>query len=393
MKTVIFSIIAIVVVLAATAGVNHFLEVNKPEAAKKERVETIPVVKVALVKMEDLEFSLKSEGVVMTRRQTVLSSQVGGRIVEVHPQFEVGATFKVGAVIAKIDRLDYETAVAQAKSVLADAKLSLVQEEARGEQAARDWKKIGGGKAASELVLRVPFLKSAEARVVATEAALGKAIEDLERTVIRAPFDCRVREVVLNLGATVAPGSQLGMSYDAENLMIRLPFSLDDYAQIPKAPGIKLFTEIGGKRYEWKGEVMWDLGEVDQATASAYLLVNILPNKEAEPRFRLPSSGQFLKARLSGAKLPGVLAVPRVAVRGRAQVGVLTVDGTLTFRTLTIVRSDEGFVYAAVGVSGGPPLNDTTGILPREKVILTKLELPVEGMMLTEAKPEKPAED
>ncbi|MFT7172784.1 MAG: uncharacterized membrane protein YidH (DUF202 family), partial [Paracoccaceae bacterium] len=54
MKTVIFSIIAIVVVLAATAGVNHFLEVNKPEAAKKERVETIPVVKVALVKMEDL---------------------------------------------------------------------------------------------------------------------------------------------------------------------------------------------------------------------------------------------------------------------------------------------------------------------------------------------------
>jgi multidrug efflux pump subunit AcrA (membrane-fusion protein) len=92
MKTVIFSIIAIVVVLAATAGVNHFLEVNKPEAAKKERVETIPVVKVALVKMEDLEFSLKSEGVVMTRRQTVLSSQVGGRIVEVHPQFEVGAT-------------------------------------------------------------------------------------------------------------------------------------------------------------------------------------------------------------------------------------------------------------------------------------------------------------
>lgn len=381
MKTVIFTVIAIIVVFAATAGVNKFLEANKPEAAKKERIETTPVVKISLVKKEDLEFPLRSEGVVMTRRQTVLSSQVGGRIVEVHPQFEIGATFEVGTVIAQIDRLDYETAVAQAKSALADAKLSVVQEKARGEQAARDWKKIGGGKVASELVLRVPFLKSAEAREKAAEAALEKAIEDLDRTVIRAPFDCRVREVALNLGSTVAPGSQLGMIYDAEKLMVRLPFSMDDFAQIPKKPGVKIFTEIGGEKYEWVGEVMWDLGEVDQATASAYLLVNILPNKEAKPRFRLPSSGQFLKARLMGAKLLGVVAVPRVAVSGRARVGILNAKSELEFRELRIARSDEEFVYVTGGVEDG------------ERVILTKLELPVEGMTLAEAQSEEPLKD
>jgi RND family efflux transporter MFP subunit len=317
-----------------------------------------------------------SEGVVMTRRESVLSSQVGGRIVEVHPQFEVGATFQVGTVIAKIDRLDYETAVAQAKSVLADAELAVVQEKARGEQAARDWKKIGGGKEPSDLVLRVPFLKSAEARVLAAEAALEKAIEDLDRTVIRAPFDCRVRQVALNLGATVAPGSQLGMIYDAGNLMVRLPYSLDDYAQIPEEAEIRLFTEIGGERYEWRAEVMWDLGEVDQATVSAYLLVKILANEDGGARFRLPSTGQFLKAQLSGAVLPEVVAVPRIAVRGRDQVGVLNAENELEIRELKIVRSNEEFVYVGEGVEDG------------EKVILTKLQMPVEGMKLAEAQQE-----
>ncbi len=386
MKTILLTVIAIVLVLAATRGVNQFLEKNKPEAEKKVRVDKVPVVEVARVVKGDLEFPLRSEGVVMTRRETLLSAQVGGRIEEVHPQFEVGATFPEGAVIAKIDRLDYETAVAQAKSGLADARLSLEQEEARGAQAARDWKKIGGGKEASEMVLRRPFLKSAEARVLAAEAALEKAIEDLNRTVIRAPFECRVRQVTLNLGATVAPGSQLGVIYDARSLMIRLPFSMDDYAQIPlgskgaggsgvdsKGVEIALFTEIGGERYEWEGEMMWDLGEIDPATVSAYLLVKILANEALDERFRLPSPGQFLKARIDGASLADVIAVPRIAVRGRDGVSVLNEDGELELRSLQILKSKKDYVYVRAGVEDG------------EKVILTKLALPVEGMRLKEA--------
>ena len=123
----------------------------------------------------------------------------------------------------------------------------MVQEKARADQAARDWNKIGGGKIASDLVLRVPFLKSAKARVAAAIAARKKAEADLIRTKIVAPFDCRVRSTNLNLGATVVPGSQLGMIYDPKNLMIRLLFSLDDYAQLPKETNVTLSTNIGGK--------------------------------------------------------------------------------------------------------------------------------------------------
>jgi hypothetical protein len=49
--------------------------------------------------------------------------------------------------------------------------------------------------------------------------------------------------------------------------------------------------------------------------------------------------------------------------------------GELEFRTLAIARASEDFVYA------------TQGVLDGEKVILTKIELPIEGMKLAELKP------
>lgn len=380
MKTILISVIAIVLVFIGTRGLNAYLEKHKPEAAKKERIERVPVVKVLRVERKNLELPLNSEGVVMTRQETQLSAELAGRIVEVHPRFEAGATFEKGTVMAKIDQLDYVTALAQAEAALTEAEVALTQEEARGVQAARDWERIGQGKKASDMVLRLPFLKSAKAQVGAAEAVFNKAREDLERTMIRAPFNCRVREVNINLGARVAPGSQLGVFYDAEKLMVRLPFSLDDYARIPTSPDevkITLSSEIAGTSYEWEGEVMWDLGEVDQGTASTILLVKILPNKDQDERFLLPFPGQFLKARLFGPQLSGVIAVPRAALRGGDRVGVLNDDERLEQRTLKIAQSDANFVYASEGVEDG------------ERLVLTKLELAVEGMRLAEAESEQ----
>ena len=182
MKTVITTIIAIVTVLGLTILGVHLLKVNAPQAEKKKRIESAPVVEVEVVSKDELEFSLESEGVVGARRETILSPQVGGRLAVVDDNFEIGATYKKGHIIAEIDSIDYQAAVAQAESTLADAELALIQEEARAEQAARDWEKIGGDKPASDLVLRVPFLISAKARVTAAIASRDKAKADLART-------------------------------------------------------------------------------------------------------------------------------------------------------------------------------------------------------------------
>ena len=374
MKTVITTIVAIVTVISLTIFGVKLLKANAPEAEKKRRVEATPVVEVEVVTKADLNFFLESEGVVTARRDTVLSSAIGGRLTSVDENFEVGATYKKGHVIAEVDVVDYQAAVAQAESLLADAELALVQENARVKQAARDWKKIGGGKVASDLALRVPFLKSAKARIVAAIAARKKAEADLIRTKIVAPFDCRVRSKNLNLGATVVPGAQLGIIYDPNNLMIQLPLSLDDYAQLPEETNVTLFTNIGGNSYEWKAEIMWTLGEVGQKTLSAFVLAKIFANEEHRSQFVLPSPGIFLKATIGGAVLPGVVSVPRSAVRGRNQIFVLNENNKLEIRELRVARRTADHVFATQGIAEG------------EKVILTKLDMPVLGMTLELAK-------
>jgi RND family efflux transporter MFP subunit len=380
MKVPIFSLITIAALVGLTFVGVKILKNTAPEAEKKERVTSIPVVEVLAVERSAHQFPLESEGVVTTRRETILSAEMGGQIVKVHPRFEVGATFKVGDVIAEIDPVNYIAAVAQAKSTVADANLALKQEKARGEQAARDWAKIGQGKVASEMVLRTPYLQSAEAKLAAAEAMLKKALEDLDRTMIKAPFDCRVRDVSLNLGATVAPGTRLGMIYDPNQVMVRLSFTMDDFAQIPEESEIELTADISGELHQWDASVMWDGGEIDRATLSAYLLAEVKVNPDASARFRLPPPGLFVKAKLTGAVLPGVIAVPRKAVRGRDSIAILNSKNELEFRTLTIVRSNSRFLYVTSGIEAG------------EKIILTKLEMPLEGMKLTEAGQNKVAE-
>ena len=374
MKTVITTIVAIVTVLGLTIFGVYLLKENAPEAEKKKRVEATPVVEFEIVSKSDFEFSLESEGVVVASRETILSPQVGGRLALVDDRFEVGATYKKGHLIAEIDAVDYQAAIAQADSTLADAELALIQEEARSQQAARDWEKIGGEKPASDLVLRVPFLISAKARVAAAIAARDKAEADLARTKIVAPFDCRIRSVNMNLGATVVPGAKLGTIYDPNNLMIRLPFSLNDYAQLPEKTDITLNADIGGKLYEWKAEMMWELGEVDQKTLSSFVLAKIIANSDHPYRFSLPSPGVFLNATVKGGVLPGVIAVPRSAVRGQNQILVLNGENKLEQRELMVVRQNASHVLATQGVADG------------EKVILTKVDMPVLGMTLEPAK-------
>lgn len=380
MKSLLPSLLVIVAIIGVTMGTKFLLEKFAPEAEKKPYVPPVKVVKTAVAEGGEFKIILTSEGVVETRRDTILSAQVGGRITWVDPGFEVGAVYQKGDPIARVDRVDYETAVAQARSTLAQAELALVQENARAEQAERDWKKIGGDVPASPLVRRVPFVKSAIANKEAAEAGVTKALADLERTEIRAPFACRVRTINLNVGATVMPGGQLGTIYDPTDLLIRLPFSLSDYDCIPDKPTITLHTVINGKSHEWEAEMLWDLGEVDRETFSAYVLAKVKP-REAEGKFQLPPSGVFLKADLGGAVLTDVVKVSRAAIRGQNGVFVLGEGNRLKTRTLTIVRRGVDEVFAIDGIKAG------------EKIILNRIEMPVEDMELIEATAEEPLVD
>jgi multidrug resistance efflux pump len=135
---------------------------------------------------------LETQGTIRAHHSTTITSLVPGTIHKVHPNFEDGAFFNKGDVLAELDPADLQAALTAAESRLARAEAALAQEEARAKQAKLNWEDIGYDEEPSPLVLRIPQLKEANAVITSARADLDQAKRNLNRSKIRAPFDGRV---------------------------------------------------------------------------------------------------------------------------------------------------------------------------------------------------------
>ncbi|MGE9266949.1 MAG: efflux RND transporter periplasmic adaptor subunit [Verrucomicrobiales bacterium] len=364
-------LIYVLVVLGVLGGaflLTGWLMQNGPVAEKSEAEVKLVTVEVAELTEEAVELRLEAEGLVSARRETVLSAEVGGRVVSVSERFEAGGMFSEGEVVLELEKTDYEAAVANAESGLAEAELALETEVARGAQARRDWERLGRGGEPSEMVLRVPHIAAARARVGAAEAALLRARRDLERTVLRAPYGCRVRSAGVDVGAVVAPGARLGEVFEEETCEARLPFSLTEAAFLREGGEVELSAEVGGERLTWPGRIGRREGEVNRATMSLYLYAEAGVNESAPEGFKRPPPGLFVRAVVPGKVLEGVVAVPRAALRGEKAFWVIDEESRLRRREAEIVWRDGERLFVRDGLRAG------------ERVCLTKVERAVEGM-------------
>ena len=100
----------------------------------------------------------------------------------------------------------------------------LEREIAESELAKNDWEELGIGEA-SPLTLRIPQLKEAEAAEKAALADLEKAKLNLERTVVKLPFQGIIRQKKTGVGQFVGTGSILATAFSTEEVLIALPLT------------------------------------------------------------------------------------------------------------------------------------------------------------------------
>lgn len=182
-----------VAILAVLITIAALILGNPPQAQRGGPPEgPRMVVDVEEVRRGPYAIAVQSYGTVQPRTQSMLVAQVSGQIVNVESAFRPGGFFRANDILVTIDPRDYDADVKIAEANLMDAIQAETQEQARAEQALIDWERLGGGEPPSDLVLRKPQLAAATARAASARSALAKARLDLERTVIRAPFDGRL---------------------------------------------------------------------------------------------------------------------------------------------------------------------------------------------------------
>lgn len=312
---------------------------------KPETMEVPPaVVRVEGTALKKASFPVfvRSQGTVQPRTRSNLLPEVSAKVIEVSPSFRPGGFFSTDDVLLKLDPVDYETAIVVAKATLAQAEVTLAEERTKAEQARANWKTLGKSGEPSALALRLPQVAKAEADVAATKAQISKAERDLERTVIRAPYDGQVLEQLVDVGQFVTQGTSLGKIFAVDYVEIRLPLPeremqflnlperfRDGEVSAENAP-VTLKSLVDGKPASWTGSIVRVESAIDpstrQVTAVAQVNDPYARKVDGKPTLKI---GQFLEAEIEGEVLTDVFIIPRKAVRAGNEIILITGENKL----------------------------------------------------------------
>ncbi len=350
---------------------------------KKVFVNKAPIIEVLDVTKQDVTFDITSQGTVVPRTETTLISEVSGQITFVSEKFLVGGYFQKGEVILKIDPITYDVALLQVQSRLEAMQAELIQEKARANQAEQEWLLTGKTlKQAPILALRIPQYQKALADVKAAEADVLEAKIKLSRTAIVAPYDALVNEKHVDIGQYVSVASKLAKTIAIDYAEIRLPIKQRDieFVNLPKInkankvdTQVEIYNKQGGQRLTWQSTIHRYEGVVDQQSRVHYVVAQITDpynlkaenSNDAELRV-----GSFVKANIQGKSVKNLLSMPRYALRGANQLHLIDSDNKLHIVTVDVVRTQKNIVFIDAEMAAGM------------RVISTKLETPVEGMLL-----------
>ena len=367
-----------IVVVVASMAFATVITGLRPEPEKKHPVPNYPKVELFTVEARPVQVAIDAQGTVQPRQQTRLTARVSGHIEWVSPEFYEGGSFKQGDALLRLDTLPYESALAEARSRLALAEATLLQEQEAAEQARIDWAAVGSGEP-SPLVLRVPQLEKAKADLEASRVALQMARENLSYTEIKAPYAGRVLAKHVDVGqAITAQATILGEIFSTDAMEVPLSISLDDLAYVqPVAndgnpsgkPRVFLQRSIAGVSHTWEGYLDRTAASVDQRTRMITAYARMDPPFISNNGASL-TPGTFVSATIEGKEIESAKRIPRGALHPGDIVYRLVDGNRLESARAEVIRTDANWAVVTQGLRSG------------DQLCLTPLLFFIEGMQV-----------
>jgi RND family efflux transporter MFP subunit len=342
------------------------IKLNPPETPQRPAFSgPMMTVEARVVAESDYPIMLESYGTVQPRTRSMLVAQVGGQIVSVNPNVRDGGFFEKGDVLANIDARDYEADVRIAGALLTDARQTLAEAEARTNQAREDWDRLGNTGEAPDLVLRIPQLEAAKARIISAESTLRKTELDLERTQIIAPFAGRILRKLVDIGQVVSPNTQLAEIYATDVVEIRLPIRNRDLAfidlpesyrfgNVSRATGgqVRIHSDLGGEE-TWDATLIRTEGAIDETARQLHVIAQIEDPFGHDNEDHTPIKiGQYVTARLEGKTVPRALVIPNNTIYQGSYVYIVE-DEILRRRNIEIEWQNDAEALIGSGLAPG----------------------------------------
>lgn len=392
-------------VLILLGGIAVFVALVSTRQAPERRVvpDMGPLVEAVSAPAQSRQIVVETQGAVQPADEIDLVPQVSGVVVWISPNLEPGGYFNEGDVLLRIDPRDYELAVTRAQASVERARYQLELAEEEAVVARNEWEMVRqhrdlASDAASDLVLRLPQVRAAEAELLAAQATLDETRLRLERTQLRSPFRGRVRASDLDVGQYVIANQPVSRVYSIERAEIVVsipdedmafihlphgsrPAGIDGSVSNPRADGIapeppvsavtpaRVTGQFGGRSHTWEGQVTRSGGELDARSRMLQLVVEVTDPYGGVGQKQTPLLvGMFVDVDILGQTVDDVRQLPRSAVHEGDIVWVADGQSRLRMRRAHVIHVRDESVLVRLGLTDD------------ERVVVSQLSGATDGM-------------
>jgi len=356
-----------------------------PEIERTEPEAYLPAIRVMEPHPQDVQLWVRSQGTVVPRSESSLVPEVSGPVVWISPALASGGFFSKDDPLLRIDPRDYQTLVARASAEVARA-------EGEAEHASSELERQQGlakrnATSSSQLSAARRADRVSSATLESAWAALYQAQRDLDRCVLRAPFDGRVRDEKVDIGQFVARGQPIATLYATDFAEIRLPLAdhqlafldmetLSFESGVSPGPEVILKAQYAGHEQTWQGQIVRTEGEIDARSRMLHVVARVEDpygtrlREDAETRLAASplAVGLFVRAEIAGRIAEDVVVVPRAAIRDQEKIVVVDAANRVHLRDAEILRIDQEEVLIRTPTNAG------------ERIGTSPLQWVVEGM-------------
>lgn len=299
---------------------------------------------VAPVEYREVAQTYSAEGLVEATRQSTVSAQIAGRVVDV--KFDVGDQVTKGQVILRIDEREAVQALAGSQAQVLQAQANVQNAKSTYERS----KQLLAQKFISQAALdkaQVDY-KVALAQAAASEAGAGQASLAHGYTAVVAPYAGVVSARMVELGEMVMPGKPLMTGFDPSEMRV-----------VVSVPQYKM-RDIGVKP-----DVMVEIPSLNRWIKAASTRIQPIADARThstQVRVYLPANeaglypGMFVRAHFVVGKVKK-LTVPGSAILRRSEVVaayVVDAKGAVKLRQIRVGESAaEGLVEVLSGLKEG----------------------------------------
>jgi len=318
--------ITVMLLFPGTGQTQEVTGKNKPAANSRP----VMLVETAQAKVMTANREITAVGTLNSNEAVVVAAEIGGRVTEI--AFTEGQRAKTGQVLVRLDRsiLEAQRDRAEASLTLSRANRErsdlLLKDEAISQ---REWEKA-----------------SAQWRL--DEASLRLAQAQMDKTVLRAPFDGVLGLRHVSKGEYVQPGQPIVTIDDTDPLKgdFRVPEAFSNSLRVGQT--VQLQVDAAPGRV-FPGHVYAIDPKVDAAGRNLLVRAKV-PNSD---RFLRP--GMFIQVRLVIEERPNALMIPEQALisRGGGQTVYKVGAGKVVEAAVTVGLRRRGQVEITKGLSPG----------------------------------------